>query len=585
MIGAYTATVLTLMGIWSIVALALTVITGYAGQFNLGIGVYMGTGAYAAAMLTTRLGFDFWQALPCAVAASALMGLLTGLPALRVREDSLAVFTIGLVFVFESLLIYLPYFGGPVGIGRIPRPVIGNVDIGREGYLTIVLAVLALIMFSMFYLRRTWMGLAWASIRENELATHVSGIHPARFKLYAFTIGAAFAGIGGALYAHFIHYITPYDFGFLPSVYVLTMIVFGGIGTIRGAVFGACFLTLLPELFRFVQDYRNLIYGGTLITLMLYEPRGVLGNGSYPWRQIVLLRDRFFKPVVKTSLQLTLEHFTTPPISPAATPFDADNAEQPFSLVGKQTLLEIRNLTRRFGGLTAVNGVSIDVFAQEIFGIIGPNGAGKTTLFNCLSGTVACTSGEIWFKKQPIQHLPPHLISQSGVARTFQIVRPFSELTVFENVLTGVGARFCKSFTTSFGRYERKHFRDEAYQILDRTGLAPYYNQIARNLPLGLLRRLEIARALGQRPEIILLDESFSGLSHQEILSLVDLVSNLRAGGTTILLIEHNVRVIMNICDRIAVLDRGRKIAQGVPNEIRDNPGVISAYLGAEVGA
>ena len=303
MIGAYTATVLTLMGIWSIVALALTVITGYAGQFNLGIGVYMGTGAYAAAMLSTHFGFDFWQGLPCAAAAAALMGFLTGLPALRVREDSLAVFTIGLVFVFESLLIYLPYFGGPVGIGRIPRPAIGSIDVGREGYLIIVVAMLLLIMLSMFYLRRTWMGLAWAGIRENELATHVSGIHPARFKLYAFTIGAAFAGVGGALYAHFIHYITPYDFGFLPSVYVLAMIVFGGMGTIRGAVFGACFLTLLPEVFRFVQDYRNLIYGGTLIALMLYEPRGVLGDGSYLWRHIIMLRDRVFKSLIKTGLQ------------------------------------------------------------------------------------------------------------------------------------------------------------------------------------------------------------------------------------------------------------------------------------------
>ena len=292
MLTSYAFTVLTLMGIWSIVALGLNVITGYAGQFNLGIGVYMGTGAYTTAMLTTAGGLNFWLALPCALGVSAAMGFLTSLPALRVREDLLAVFTIGLAFVFELLLIYLPYFGGPVGIGRIPRVDIGGVQLGREAYLAFVVVALLLTVAVSLYLRRAWVGLAWCGIRENELATNVIGIHPARFKLYAFTIGATMAGLGGALYAHFIHYVTPYDFGFLPSIYVLVMIVFGGMGTVRGAVFGACFLTLLPELFRFVQDYRNLIYGAMLIGLMLYEPDGVLGENSTMWRLLLACRER-----------------------------------------------------------------------------------------------------------------------------------------------------------------------------------------------------------------------------------------------------------------------------------------------------
>lgn len=284
MFDAYTLTILTLMGIWSVVALGLNIITGYAGQFNLGIGVYMGTGAYTTAMLTTAAGFTFWEALPCALLTSGAIGLLTGLPALRVREDALAVLTIGLVFVFESLLIYLPYFGGPLGIGRIPPVRWGGAAVSKEGYLLVVFAALALTIAGTLFLKRAWMGLAWQSVRENELAASVIGVHPARFKLYAFFIGGAFAGLGGVLYAHFIRYVTPYDFGFLPSIYVLVMVVFGGLGTIRGAVFGACFLTLMPELFRFVQDYRNLIYGVLLVILMLYEPRGLLGDGSYVWQ-------------------------------------------------------------------------------------------------------------------------------------------------------------------------------------------------------------------------------------------------------------------------------------------------------------
>jgi branched-chain amino acid transport system permease protein len=580
-LGAYALTVLTLMGIWSIVALGLNIITGYAGQFNLGIGVYMGTGAYATAMLTTGAGFDFWLALPCALAVSATMGFLTGLPALRVREDALAVLTIGLVFVFESLLVYLPYFGGPVGIGRIPPATISGSPLGKEAYLALVLVALLLVIAVTLYLKRAWIGLAWASIRESELAANVIGIHPARFKLYAFAVGATFAGLGGVLYAHFIRYITPYDFGFLTSIYVLTMIVFGGIGTIRGAVLGACVLTLLPELFRFVQDYRNLIYGATLIALMLYEPRGVLGDGSFVWRWVLAqwaparlaLAGR--KPSTRAS----------PAIAATRAGRCTKSGAEASRMRSQESLLQTRDLSRRFGGLVAVNGVSIEVFPREIFGVIGPNGAGKTTFFNLLSGIISCSSGEIRFKEGGIGDLAPHRIARLGIGRTFQIVRPFGELSVMDNVLAGLGSRYCTRFVDALGLHGRKSFREEARAILAQTNLGEYENETACNLPLGLLRRLEIARALGLRPDLILLDESFSGLSHREAQSLLDLVRSLRAGGMTIILIEHNMRITMRICDRVAVLDRGVKIAEGTPREIQDDAAVIAAYLGEQADA
>jgi ABC-type branched-subunit amino acid transport system ATPase component len=505
-----------------------------------------------------------------------MMGFLTGLPALRVREDSLAVFTIGLVFVFESLLVYLPYFGGPVGIGRIPYVTIDGASLGKEGYLALVLAALALVIAATLYLKRAWIGLAWASIRENELATNIIGIHPARFKLYAFMVGATFAGLGGVLYAHFIHYVTPYDFGFLPSIYVLVMIVFGGIGTIRGAVLGASFLTLLPELFRFVQDYRNLIYGATLIAMILYEPRGVLGDGSYVWRLILAARARV--RTVGMSSQIDAK-----PVLVANQSTQA-GAERPASHL-RESLLQTRDLTRRFGGLLAVSDVNIEVFAREIFGVIGPNGAGKTTFFNLLSGIMPCSGGEIRFKNHDIHRLSPYRIARLGIGRTFQIVRPFGELSVIDNVLAGLGSRFCSGFAGALGLHHRKSFRDEARAILAQTGLGDHENEVARNLPLGLLRRLEIARALGLRPQLILLDESFSGLSHREALSLLDLIRSLRDAGMTIILIEHNMQITMKICDRIAVLDRGVKIAQGTPAEIRNNAAVVAAYLGSDAHA
>jgi branched-chain amino acid transport system ATP-binding protein len=243
-------------------------------------------------------------------------------------------------------------------------------------------------------------------------------------------------------------------------------------------------------------------------------------------------------------------------------------------------MLQTRNLTRRFAGLTAVSNVSLEVRRGEIFGVIGPNGAGKTTFFNLLSGAIPCTAGDIIFKGKPIQKLQPHQIARLGIGRTFQIVRPFGELTVIENVLAAVGVQYCSNFFSALGQSRRREHRDVARALLRRTQLDRYEDELAANLPLGVLRRLEIARALGLRPDLILLDESFSGLSHREALSLVELVRQLQSDGMTILLIEHNMQIAMNLCNRVAVLDRGEKIAEGTPVEVRNDQRVITAYLG-----
>ena len=245
-------------------------------------------------------------------------------------------------------------------------------------------------------------------------------------------------------------------------------------------------------------------------------------------------------------------------------------------------MLKIHNASRHFGGLVAVNDVSFDVEEGGILGVIGPNGAGKTTFFNLVSGAIPLSSGEIIFDGKSTTGLRPHQIAHLGIGRTFQIVRPFGELTVLENVLAGIGARSCNSLLSSLGYCRGRRYADEARALLGRTHLLPYENEIASTLSLGLLRRLEIARALALNPKLILLDESFSGLSHHEAAALVDLVKELRSDGMTVLLIEHNMQITMNLCDHLVVLDRGEKIAEGTPEAIQNNPRVISAYLGSD---
>lgn len=245
-------------------------------------------------------------------------------------------------------------------------------------------------------------------------------------------------------------------------------------------------------------------------------------------------------------------------------------------------MLSISEATRRFGGLIAVNGISFDVAEREIVGVIGPNGAGKTTFFNLVSGAIPLSSGKIVFDGRVIAGLPPHRIAHLGIGRTFQIVRPFGDLSVLDNVRAGLAASPCRTFVGALGLSRRDKYLEKARAILASTRLLATENEIARNLPLGLLRRLEIARALALKPKLLLLDESFSGLSYKETESLSELVLDLRSNGMTVLLIEHNMHITMNLCDRLVVLDRGRKIAEGKPSEIKLNETVISAYLGAD---
>ena len=278
--NAYVVTIATLIAINAIVVCGLNVIVGYAGQISLGHAAFFGIGAYSAALLATKTGLSFWTALPLVIAITAFIGLLLGLPSLRVREDFLAITTIGINFIVEAVFLYVPFFGGALGIGGIPRIMLFGVKLKGLAFLALCLVFLLAVLALCWWFTRSWAGLACIAMREEESAAASMGISPVRFKLLAFVIGTGIAGLGGALYAHYIRFISATDFSFPVSVLLLSMVVLGGMGTLWGPVLGAVLLGALPEVFRPLVDYRYLFYMVLLLLMIRFQPGGLLGENS-----------------------------------------------------------------------------------------------------------------------------------------------------------------------------------------------------------------------------------------------------------------------------------------------------------------
>ena len=568
---------------FSIACLGLNIVLGYTGQLSLAQAAFWGVGAYTSALLTTRLGLPVWPAMLLAFVVAGCFGILLGVPTLKLSGHYLAMTTIGFGIILQLVLInQISLTGGSDGIMKIPAPSIGSFELDDPDTYFYVAAV-SLIFFTWVSIRlkASRYGRAFLAIRGNEMAAETMGIDTTMYKVTAFALSAAFAGYGGAIFAHGMsHYISPDTFSFDQSVILLAMTVLGGDGSAIGAIVGAVLLSLIPEILRFLKDYYMMVYGAGIVSVMIFMPGGIaaLANSLRLVKQVKVAWQGEAAPAVPEAGSSETETVKAEKAFPTA------KRETP-----EGTLLEIKNLSKHFGGLKAVDCVDMQVRYGQIQALIGPNGSGKTTILNMLSGLYIPTGGAITLEGNDITGRRPHVITAHGIARTFQNIRLFGELSVLDNVLIGqhthMKAGLAGSvFQPASQRAEEKKIREKAMAMLDFVGLRDKALAQANSLPYGRQRLLELARALVAEPKLLLLDEPAAGLNPKETEVLVDHLYQIRNHGITILLVEHDMSLVMNVSDHITVLNFGRKIAEGKAEAIEKNQEVIDAYLGTEIG-
>lgn len=613
---------------YATLALGLNIVVGFAGLLDLGYAAFFAIGAYTYGLLTSfqleppwspfweplrqvglvsqisgmsggevvHFTLSFWLALPLAAVVAAGFGMVFGAPTLRLRGDYLAIVTLGFGEIVPIVVRnWSDLTGGAAGLNGIAAPRLFGFRFGVDAtpYYYVAIAMVALLVFISIRLRDSRIGRAWMAIREDEIAAAAMGVDRVKFKLLAFAIGAAFGGMTGVFYVAKLQTATPEMFGFPVSVMILVMIVFGGIGSVWGVVLGSFLLQLLQSWW--LQDLTSWLHvGGRLI-----------GNQWLQQVDLVPSIELIFG-IILVGMMLFRRDGLIPATRPqAALSFEQQHAEirrggfKDLELEGLggerrngETAMAIEGVSVRFGGLTALNKVSIEVPTGSVVAVIGPNGSGKSTLFNVITGLVPATGGSIRFHGDELLGLLPHQILRKGVARTFQNLRLFTNLTVMENVLIGQHSRlhtgvFSAVFGPRWSRDEEVAARSWAMQVFSIFGnrLLPRIGQMVQGLSYANRRRTEIARALASRPRILLLDEPTAGMNPAETLELAEQVKSLNQLGLTVLLIEHKLDVVTTLADKVYVLDHGEVIAQGTPAEVRQDDEVLRAYLGRNAQA
>jgi branched-chain amino acid transport system permease protein len=613
----YALGLLTLLAVYGILLIGLDVTVGYLGQVNLAQAAFLGIGAYTAGLFVTKLHAGLFLASAAATVVCLLIGALLALPALRLEGPQFALATLSFTALATTVLNEMEWLtGGAQGLSLVRPPLLAHVLTPRE-FFWLCTALLALVWIAMRNLLSSQWGRAFEALRDSPIATDAMGVGAYRHKVAAFAFGSALGGLAGALYAFNFQYLQPQSFVYELTVILLLGVVLGGRKSLWGAFVGAALIALLPNLLSNRWLFQVLA-GIGLAVAVLAGARGlyrktmrpfqalapvaatatlVIGNAlvqnTEDWRKAIFALMLFSVVVgLPEGLMGFAARFLTRALRIAPPPLPAPaTLEQvlPPREGGLEPALEVRDLQRHFGGVKAVDGVSITVAAGSIHGLIGPNGSGKSTLVNVISGLYTPTAGAVLLRGQPLPSGSLFRTARAGVARTFQNLQLFGGMSALENVmvaLRGVYRRSVPLVLTGFARAEERRAQAHALALLEFVGLADQARTPAKDLTYGAQRFLEIARALARRPEVLILDEPAAGLAHPDVVKQTEIIRRIHQRGVAIVLIEHHMDVVTQLCDVVTVLDGGRIIAHGTPEQVKREPKVIEAYLGeVEAGA